>query len=158
MKVGFIGLGTMGARMATNLQTYLNKSNHGLVVFDLNRQSAEPHLANGATWADSPRAVAEQCDVIFASLPGPPEVESVALGPDGLIGAMKKGATFFDLATNSPTVVRKIEAAFAAKGLHMMDAPCQRWADGRARRQACDLGRRRQIRLRRAQGLARRHR
>jgi 3-hydroxyisobutyrate dehydrogenase-like beta-hydroxyacid dehydrogenase len=123
MKVGFIGLGTMGAHMANNLQTYLLKSNHGLVVYDVNRASADPHLARGATWADSPRALAEQCDVIFASLPGPPEVEAVALGPDGLIEGMKKGAAFFDLATNSPTLVRKIHDLFAEKGFHMLDAP-----------------------------------
>ena len=108
MKVGFIGLGTMGAHMASNLQTYLLKSNHGMVVYDVNRASADPHIARGATWADSPKALAEQCDVIFASLPGPPEVEAVATGPNGLIHGMKKGAAFFDLATNSPTVVRKI--------------------------------------------------
>ncbi len=123
MKVGFIGLGTMGASMAANLQKYLKASNHGLVVHDVNRKSAEPHIANGAEWADSPKALAEQCDVIFASLPGPPEVEAVATGKDGLIHGMKKGATFFDLATNSPTMVRKIHDAFAAKGLHMLDAP-----------------------------------
>ena len=76
MKVGFIGLGTMGAGMAANLHTYLKKSNHGLIVHDVNRKAGESFLANGATWADSPRQVAEQCDVIFASLPGPPEVEA----------------------------------------------------------------------------------
>ncbi len=123
MKVGFIGLGTMGAHMAANLQAYLVKSNHGLVVHDMNRAAADAHIAKGATWADSPKALAEQCDVIFASLPGPPEVEAVALGPNGLIHGMKTGATFFDLATNSPTTVRKIAAAFAEKGCHMLDAP-----------------------------------
>ena len=123
MKVGFIGLGTMGASMASNLQAHLAKSNHGLVVYDINRTSAEPHIAKGAVWADSPRALAEQCDVIFASLPGPPEVEAVTLGHDGVIGGLKKGAAFFDLSTNSPTLVRQIEAAFAAKGLRFLDAP-----------------------------------
>ena len=123
MKVGFIGLGTMGASMAANLQVHLAKSNHGLVVHDMRKASAEAHLAKGATWADSPRALAEQCDVIFASLPGPPEVEAVALGANGLIAGMKKGAAFFDLTTNSPTTVRKIQALFQDKGLHMLDAP-----------------------------------
>ena len=123
MKVGFIGLGTMGASMAANLQAYLLKSNHGLVVYDINRSSAGPHIAKGATWAESPKALAEQCDVIFASLPGPPEVEAVALGKDGLIAGMKKGAAFFDLSTNSPTLVRRIHGLFAEKGLHMLDAP-----------------------------------
>ncbi len=123
MKVGFIGLGTMGASMAANLQTYLLKSNHGLVVYDVNRQAGDAHVAKGATFAESPKALAEQCDVIFASLPGPPEVEAVALDKDGLLAGMKKGAAFFDLSTNSPTLVRKIHALFAEKGLHMLDAP-----------------------------------
>lgn len=123
MKVGFIGLGTMGAGMAANLHAFLKASNHGLVVYDVHKASGDKFVANGATWGDSPQKVAEQCDVIFASLPGPPEVEAVALGADGLIKGMKKGAAFFDLSTNSPTLVRKIHEAFQAKGIHMLDAP-----------------------------------
>ncbi len=123
MKVGFIGLGTMGAGMAANLHTFLKSSNHGLVVYDVNKKSGDSFVANGATWADSPQKVAEQCDVNFASLPGPPEDEAVALGTEGLINGMKKGAAFFDLSTNSPTLVRKIHELFQDKGLHMLDAP-----------------------------------
>ena len=123
MKVGFIGLGTMGASMAANLQTYLLQSNYGLVVYDVNKKAGDAHVAKGATFAESPQALAAQCDVIFASLPGPPEVEAVALGKDGLIAGMKKGAAFFDLSTNSPALVRKIHELFRAKGLHMLDAP-----------------------------------
>jgi lactate dehydrogenase-like 2-hydroxyacid dehydrogenase len=70
MKIGFIGLGTMGAFMAANLQ----KSQYKLVVTDIRRDAAKKHLENGAEWADSPKAVAEQCDVVFTSLPGPPDV------------------------------------------------------------------------------------
>ena len=87
MQVGFIGLGTMGASMAANLQ----KSGHKLVVHDVRRAAAETHLAAGAVWADSPRAVAEQVDVVFTSLPGPPEVEAVALGPNGILEGLKPG-------------------------------------------------------------------
>jgi len=119
MQVGFIGLGTMGAHMARNLQ----KAGTQLVVHDARRGAAEPHLAARAVWADTPRQVAEAVDVVFTSLPGPPEVEAVALGADGLLPAMRKGTAFFDLSTNSPTVVRRIHAAFAARGLHMLDAP-----------------------------------
>ena len=119
MQVGFIGLGTMGAHMARNLQ----KAGTKLVVHDARRAAAEPHLAAGAAWADTPRHVAEAAEVVFTSLPGPPEVEAVALGADGLLPAMGKGTAFFDLSTNSPTVVRRIHAAFAERGLHMLDAP-----------------------------------
>ena len=119
MKVGFIGLGTMGNGMAGNLQ----KAGYELVVHDIRRAAAERFLAAGATWADSPKALAEQCDVIFTSLPGPPEVEAVALGPNGLLAGMKPDTAYFDLSTNSPTVVRRINAAFAEKNVYMLDAP-----------------------------------
>src|SRR4029077_15564645 len=76
-----------------------------------------------ATWAETPRALAAQCDVIFSSLPEPPDVEAVAIGPDGLLDGMKPGAAYFDLSTNSPSVVKKLHAAFAEKGAHMLDAP-----------------------------------
>ncbi len=119
MRVGFIGLGTMGASMAANLQ----KAGFELVVNDIRRASADGHIAQGATWAASPRAVAEASDVIFTSLPGPPEVEAVALGADGLLAGMRKDAAYFDLSTNAPSLVRRIHAEFAKKGVHMLDAP-----------------------------------
>src|SRR5258708_9505677 len=122
MKVGFIGLGTMGASMAANLQ----KAGHDLVVHDIRRAAAERHLAAGAVWADNPKALAEQCEVIFTSLPGPPEVEAVALGPNGLLAGMKPDTAYFDLSTNSPTLVRQINAKFAAKNGYMRGAPGSR--------------------------------
>ena len=81
MRVGFIGLGMMGKGMAANLQN----AGHQLTVHDLNRAAAEPFLAKGAVWANSPRQVAEASEVIFTSLPVPADVEAVALGPNGLI-------------------------------------------------------------------------
>src|SRR6266853_1638557 len=119
MKVGFIGLGTMGASMAANLQ----KAGHDLVVHDVRRAAAERHLAAGAVWADTPKALAEQCEVIFTSLPGPPEVEQVALGPNGLLAGMKEGSAYFDLSTNSPTLVRELNRRFSEKHVYMLDAP-----------------------------------
>lgn len=117
--VGFVGVGIMGGRMAANLQ----KAGFKLVVHDLHRQAASHHLNAGAIWADSPRALASRADVIFSSLPEPPDVEAVALGPEELIAGMKPVAAYFDLSTNSPSVVKKLHAAFAEKGLHMLDAP-----------------------------------
>jgi 3-hydroxyisobutyrate dehydrogenase len=117
--VGFVGLGTMGGRMATNLQ----KAGFKLVVHDLHRQAASHHLNAGAVWAESPRALASQSDVIFTSLPEPADVEAVVLGPDGLLAGIKPGAAYFDLSTNAPAVVKKLNAAFAEKGAHMLDAP-----------------------------------
>jgi 3-hydroxyisobutyrate dehydrogenase len=119
MKIGFIGLGTMGASMAANLQ----KAGHQLIVHDIRRANAEPHLAAGASWTETPRQVADAVDVIFTSLPGPPEVESVALGADGLLAGIRKGAALFDLSTNSPALVRRLHAIFAERGAHVLDAP-----------------------------------
>jgi 3-hydroxyisobutyrate dehydrogenase len=120
MNVGFIGLGTMGRHMASNLI----KGGHKLVVYDVRREAAEPHLAAGATWAASPRAVAEASDIVFTSLPGPTEVEAVALDEKGgLIAGLTAGKAYFDLSTNSPTLVRRIHDVFKARGIHMLDAP-----------------------------------
>jgi len=119
MRVGFIGLGTMGASMASNLQ----KAGHELCVNDVRRDAAAPHVAAGAAWKDTPRHVAENVEVVFTSLPGPPEVEAVATGADGLIHGMTKGAAFFDLSTNSPALVRRLHGVFKEKGLHLLDAP-----------------------------------
>jgi 3-hydroxyisobutyrate dehydrogenase len=119
MQVGFIGLGTMGASMASNLQT----AGYKLVVHDVRRESAIPHLEAGAQLAGSPKAVAEACEVVFTSLPGPAEVEAVALDKNGLINGLRKDSAYFDLTTNSPTLVRRIEKIYAERGLHMLDAP-----------------------------------
>ena len=120
MKVGFIGVGTMGRHMAANLQ----KAGHELIVHDTRREAADPHVKAGARWADSPRAVAEACEVVFTSLPGPAEVEAVALDEkQGLLSGLTAGKAYFDLSTNSPTVVRRIHAVFKSRGVHMLDAP-----------------------------------
>jgi 3-hydroxyisobutyrate dehydrogenase-like beta-hydroxyacid dehydrogenase len=119
MQVGFIGLGTMGASMAANLQ----KAGHTLVVHDVRQTAAAPHVKAGARWADSPKALAAHCKVIFTSLPGPPEVEAVGLGPNGLMEGLEKGSAWFDLTTNSPTLVRRMHQIYSERGLHLLDAP-----------------------------------
>jgi 3-hydroxyisobutyrate dehydrogenase len=119
MRVGFIGLGLMGNHMATNVQ----KGGHDLVVHDLRAEAAKPHLAAGAKWADSPKQVAEMSEVVFTSLPAPPDVEAVALGDGGILAGLGRDKAYFDLSTNSPTVVRRIHKLFAERGVHMLDAP-----------------------------------
>ena len=98
MRVGFIGLGNMGGPMALNMI----KAGHSLTVYDVRREAAEPHLAAGAQWAESPAAVAEQSEVVVTSLPGPKEVEAVALGEGGILSKLARGAVYADLSTNSP--------------------------------------------------------
>jgi 3-hydroxyisobutyrate dehydrogenase len=128
--VGFIGLGTMGGKMATNIQ----KAGYKIIVHDLHRQSASHHLQAGAEWAETPRGLAERADVIFTSLPEPADVERVALGAGGLIEGVRKGAAYFDLSTNAQSVVKAVHDAFAAKGAHMLDAPVSGGPSGAASR------------------------
>ena len=119
MRIGFIGLGTMGHHMAASLQ----RAEYDLAVYDLRREAAEPYVARGATWAESPARVADGAEIVFTSLPGPAEVEAVALGEDGLLEGMAPGSVWFDLTTNSPALVRRLHAIFAERGIHLLDAP-----------------------------------
>jgi 3-hydroxyisobutyrate dehydrogenase len=128
MRIGFIGLGMMGKGMAANLQ----KAGHDLVVYDLSRAAAEPFLAKGAVWANSPKQVGEQTEIVFTSLPVPGDVESVALGANGLIEGMRPDTAFFDMSTNSVAMVRKIHAVFAEKNLYMLDSPVSGGPSGAA--------------------------
>lgn len=119
MKVGFIGLGTMGGSMAYNTI----QGGHELVVHDIRRESATRHLEAGATWADSPREVAEASDIVFTSLPGPTEVEAVFLGEDGILQGMSAGKVYFDLSTSTPNLIRRIHDIAAGQGVQVLDAP-----------------------------------
>lgn len=126
MKIGFVGLGTMGGSIALNAI----RGQHALVVNDLNRDAADPHLEVGATWADTPAAAAAGNEAVFLSLPGPGEFEAVTLGDNGLIDVIQPGQAVFDLTTNSPTVVRRVAEIFAEKGAHLLDAPVSGGPDG----------------------------
>jgi len=119
MKVGFIGLGTMGGRMAASLRA----AGHELYVNDIRREAVEPHVAAGATARATAREVGDASDVVFTSLPGPAEFSDVTVGAHGLVHGMKRGAVLFDLTTNAPTTIRDIHDTFAARGLQLLDAP-----------------------------------
>ena len=116
MRVGFIGLGTMGASIALNAM----KGGFALTVHDVRKEAAEPHIKGGATWAESVEDAGRDADVVLTSLPGPKEVKAVA---EGLIKTMRPGTVWFDLSTNSPTVVRELHARFAEKKVSVLDAP-----------------------------------
>ena len=130
MKVGFIGLGTMGGSMAYNA---LDGGNE-LVVHDINPASATRHLEAGATWVDTPREVAEQSEIVFTSLPGPTQVEAVALGESGIMEGMSAGKVYFDLSTSTPGMIRKIHEEAASRGIHVLDAPVSGGPRGAASR------------------------
>ena len=126
MKIGFIGLGTMGHHMASNLIA----AGHQLVVNDLREEAGKPHLAAGAVWAQTPMQAAEQTEVVFTSLPGPPEVEAVALGDTGLLNGMSPGKAYFDLSTNAPATIRRLHGIFAERGVQLLDAPVSGGPEG----------------------------
>jgi 2-hydroxy-3-oxopropionate reductase len=117
--IGFIGLGIMGRPMARNLL----KAGYSLVVHSRSRGPVDEIVKAGATAAASPKEVAGQCDVLITMLPNSPDVEQVALGPNGIIEGARPGLLFADMSTISPIVSRKVGAALAAKGVAMLDAP-----------------------------------
>jgi len=119
MRIGFVGLGMMGKGMAANLQS----AGFELTVHDINRAAAAPFLDKGAAWADSPKALAAECDVVFTSLPKPADVEAVAAGPNGLIEGLQPGGAVFDLSTNAVDTVRDLSTTFARRNLYFLDAP-----------------------------------
>jgi 3-hydroxyisobutyrate dehydrogenase len=119
MRVGFIGIGTMGVGISANIK----KAGHEMVVHDARRQATEKICAAGAKWADSPKEVAAQSEIVFTSLPGPPQFEAVVKGEKGLLAGMQKGQPLFDLSTNSPNLIRGIEPQFKERGAHLFDSP-----------------------------------
>lgn len=119
MKVGFIGVGQMGCHMARNIK----EAGYELVVYDANRAMAERLLADGATWAGSPAEVAAACRVVITSLPTPPIVEEVVLGPSGLKEGWQAGDIYIDMTTNAVSTVRRIAEEAAALGVDVLDAP-----------------------------------
>jgi 3-hydroxyisobutyrate dehydrogenase len=117
MKVGFIGLGTMGGPMALNART---KGGFEMIVHDLRREASLPHVEAGARWSDDVASLAREVDVVLTSLPGPREAEAVG---EVLLANLRKDCPWFDLSTNSPTVVRRLHARFKDNGIPMLDAP-----------------------------------
>ena len=119
MQLGFIGVGNIGTPMCNHLL----QAGHTVLVYDVNAAHLARMVNLGAQAAASPQAVAHACDIVFSSLPGPREVEQVALGTDGIIAAARLGLIYVDLSTNFPSVARRVCAALAAHGVVMLDAP-----------------------------------
>jgi 3-hydroxyisobutyrate dehydrogenase-like beta-hydroxyacid dehydrogenase len=127
MEIGFIGLGRMGYHMASHLA----KAGHNLAVYDLRTEVADamsvlPNIRAVASVADAAR----EAEVVFTSLPGPPEVEAIVLDEGGLAGSLREGAVYVDLSTNSPTLVRRLAAELAERGVTMLDAPVSGGVEG----------------------------
>jgi 3-hydroxyisobutyrate dehydrogenase len=126
MKIGFIGVGNIGAPIAGQLL----KAGYDLAVHDKRRAAAEPLLGAGAAWADSPAALAAECEVVATCLPGPAEMEEVCFGSSGIVAALKPGSLYIDHTTNAPALVRRVHALLAEKGVDMLDAPVSGGMEG----------------------------
>jgi 3-hydroxyisobutyrate dehydrogenase-like beta-hydroxyacid dehydrogenase len=117
--VGFIGLGTMGSRMAANLQVH----GYPLVVFNRSRDKADELLRGGARWGESPAATAAGVDVLFTMLSQPETVEAFALGSTGFLHAMRPGAIWVNTSTVNPSFARRMADEAHAAGVRYLDAP-----------------------------------
>jgi 3-hydroxyisobutyrate dehydrogenase len=118
MKVGFIGLGHMGAPMSRNVLA----AGHELVVHDVRPDAAAGVLEAGASWAGSPREAGADREVVITMLPGPSQVEEVLLGPGGLLAGLPVGAAWIDMSTSIPAVADKVRA-LAGGRITVLDAP-----------------------------------
>jgi 3-hydroxyisobutyrate dehydrogenase/glyoxylate/succinic semialdehyde reductase len=119
MKIGFIGLGIMGSRMAANLQ----KHGYSLVVFNRTRAKAEPLLGPCGTFSDSPAKLAQQVDVLFTMLADPGAVEEAALGATGFLKHLRSNAVWVDCSSVNPSFSKKMAAEAAHCEVHFVDAP-----------------------------------
>jgi 3-hydroxyisobutyrate dehydrogenase len=126
MRVGFIGLGNMGEPLAG----FVLKAGFPLVVHDIRKEAAATLLERGAVWAESPRDLVAQCDVICICVPGPPEMQAVMLGPSGGLEGLKPGSAVIDHTTNAPGTVREVGAAIRARGAQLLDAPLDGGREG----------------------------
>jgi 3-hydroxyisobutyrate dehydrogenase-like beta-hydroxyacid dehydrogenase len=115
-RIGFIGVGSMGAALAGRLVDH-----HTLHVFDLNRAAAEGLVERGAVF-NSPKEIASTCEFVFLSLPGPADVEKLLLGEDGIVGDLAAGSVLIDTTTSSPGLDAVIMSTLIARGVEFVDA------------------------------------
>src|SRR5579872_3141783 len=120
MRIGFIGVGTMGRPIAECLIA----AGHRLTVYDVRPEAMSAMIGQGAATADNPAEAAYAAEAVFTSLPGPNEVEATALDPDrGIFAGLRKGGTYIDLTTNAPKTVRLVAEAAKKRDIAFLDAP-----------------------------------
>lgn len=122
MRVGFIGLGTMGSAMAQNIL----RQGYALVGYDTNTDAVSGLVAHGALAAESTRTLAVECDVVITMLPEPKDVEQVVLGHEGVLKELRRGSVFIDMSTGSPALARQIAARLEREGVAAIDCPVGR--------------------------------
>ncbi len=118
-RIGWIGTGVMGASMCGHLMA----AGFSATVYNRSREKADGLVAQGAQWADTPKAVAEQSDIIFTIVGFPADVRAVVLGEDGCLAGGEAGNVLVDMTTSEPSLAVEIAEAASAKGMHSVDAP-----------------------------------
>jgi 3-hydroxyisobutyrate dehydrogenase len=118
-KLGWIGTGVMGTSMCAHLLA----QGFAMTVYSRTKSKAEGLLAKGAQWADSPRTVAEQSNVVFAIVGFPRDVREIMLGKDGALAGARPGSVLVDMTTSEPSLAREIYEAARKKDVHSVDAP-----------------------------------
>ena len=118
-RIGWIGTGVMGRSMCQHI---IGKG-YSATVYNRSRDKVQPLIDLGAAYADSPKAVAEKSDVVFAIVGFPKDVREVFLGSNGALAGCKSGTILVDMTTSEPSLAVEIAAAAKAKGCHALDAP-----------------------------------
>ncbi|MDX1965806.1 MAG: NAD(P)-dependent oxidoreductase [Planctomycetaceae bacterium] len=118
-RIGWIGTGVMGSSMVGHLMA----AGFSATVFNRSKSKAEPLLAKGAKWADTPKALAEQSDVIFSIVGFPADVREVLIGTTGALAGARPGSILVDMTTSDPSLALEIANVARAKGVHSVDAP-----------------------------------
>lgn len=130
MRIGFIGLGNVGAKLAGSLL----RNGHDVTVRDLDRAAAQPFLDQGAGWGDSPKAMAEACDMMITCLPSPAISAAVMEAEDGILAGLSAGKIWAEMSTTDEAEVKRLGALVAARGAEPIDCPvsggCHRAATG----------------------------
>ena len=130
MKIGFIGLGNVGGKLAGSLI----RNGYDVTVRDLDKTVAESFLQDGASWADSPKDMAESCDLIITCLPSPAACAAVMESEDGILDGLSAGKIWAEMSTTDETEVKRLGALVEAKGAAAVDCPvsggCHRAATG----------------------------
>ncbi|MEM8793231.1 MAG: NAD(P)-dependent oxidoreductase [Pseudomonadota bacterium] len=130
MKIGFIGLGNVGGKLAGSLI----RNGHDVVVRDLDRAAAGPFLAKGAGWADRPTEMAASCEIVITCLPSPAASAAVMEGENGVLSALRPGTIWAEMSTTDEAEVKRLGALVEERGGHAVDCPvsggCHRAATG----------------------------
>lgn len=119
MNLGFVGLGAMGELIVPRLM----QAGHQVTGWNRTRAKAEPLIKQGMRWADTPREVAAQSELVFSIVTDSKAVKAVALGPDGIVSGLKQGGIYVDMSTIEPDASREVAAEFAKRGAIMLDGP-----------------------------------